>query len=269
MSRWFRWYAGTTEDGKFRMVARVTGVTVATVTGVWAALLEDASHPDHRGVVTKNEDYFAAVLDLDDDTMDAILAAMQDSGMLSIGHGAMTVVHWKERQYETDGKDATNAERQRRYRAKRQENGSQTIDNGSNALRKRPESEADTETDTRPVQSTEQEPAREASAPKKAEQILDIESKVKLGAKALPSFKPTAIDRLKVQAEKFGLDADDIAEKTAKRNATNPAGYFISLSVNQLQSRLPFMAEKVLTAAMRGESLAVSTVYQALSEPAQ
>lgn len=130
-------------------------------------------------------------------------------------------------------------------------------------------SESDSLLSTITVQSTEQGPAREAPAPKKAEQILDIGSKVKLGAKALASFKPTALDRLKVQAEKFGLDADDIAEKTAKRNATNPAGYFISLSVNQLQSKLPFIAEKVLTAAMRGEGLAVSTVYQALSEPAQ
>lgn len=158
MSRWFRWYAGTTEDGKFRMVARVTGVTVATVTGVWAALLEDASHPDHRGVVTKNEDYFAAVLDLEDAVMESVLAAMQDAGMLSIGHGAMTVVHWKERQYETDTRDATNAERQRRHRAKRKENDPQTGGNGSNALLKRPDpdSESDTESIT---QSTEQEPA--------------------------------------------------------------------------------------------------------------
>lgn len=130
-------------------------------------------------------------------------------------------------------------------------------------------SESDSLLGTITVQSTEQEPAREAPASKKAEQILDIGSKVKLGAKALPSFKPTALDRLKVQAEKFGLDADDIAEKTANRNASNPAGYFISLSVNQLQSKMPFVAKKVLTAAMRGEGLAVSTVYQALSEPAQ
>lgn len=147
MGRWFRWYAGTTEDGKFRMIARNAGVTVATVTGVWAALLEDASHPDHRGIVTKNEDYFAAVLDLEDGEAERIFSAMQNADMISVGHGAITVTHWKERQFETDTKDGTNAERQRRFREKRKEHGTQTDRNGSVTAAKRPDTEADTDTE--------------------------------------------------------------------------------------------------------------------------
>jgi hypothetical protein len=145
MSRWFRWYAGTTEDGKFRMVARNAKVTVATVTGVWAALLEDASHPDHRGIVTKNEDYFAAVLDLGDGEAEKIFAAMQDADMISVGHGAITITHWKERQFETDTKDGTNADRQRRFRERRKEHAQQTDRNGTVTAEKRPDTEADTE----------------------------------------------------------------------------------------------------------------------------
>lgn len=145
MSRWFRWYAGTTEDGKFRMVARNANVTVATVTGVWAALLEDASHPDHRGIVTKNEDYFAAVLDLEDGEAERIFSAMQDADMISVGHGGITVTHWKERQFETDTRDGTNAERQRRFREKRKETAAQTDRNGTVTAEKRPDTDTDTE----------------------------------------------------------------------------------------------------------------------------
>lgn len=149
MTRWFRWYAGTTEDGKFRMVARNAKVTVATVTGVWAALLEDASHPDHRGIVTKNEDYFAAVLDLSDGEAEKIFAAMQDADMISVGHGAITITHWKERQFETDTRDGTNAERQRRFRERRKETAQQTDRNGSVTAAKRPDTETDTDSETK------------------------------------------------------------------------------------------------------------------------
>ena len=147
MSKWFRWYAGTSEDGKIRFVARNADVTVATVIGVWAALLEDASHDDHRGIVVKNEDYFSAILDLDDGVMEQILGAMEQVEMISVGHGAITIVHWKERQFETDTKDPTNAERQRRHREKRKQIASVTDRNGDVTVETLPESEPDPETD--------------------------------------------------------------------------------------------------------------------------
>jgi hypothetical protein len=43
MSRWFRWYEGTSEDGKFRTVARMSRVTVRDVLALWAFMLEDAA----------------------------------------------------------------------------------------------------------------------------------------------------------------------------------------------------------------------------------
>lgn len=153
MSRWFRWYEGTSEDGKFRAVARNAKVTVATVMGVWAILLEDASHPEHRGVATRGEDFWGAVLGLDDADLIAILSAMEGMELISVGHGAITITKWKERQFETDTTDATNAERQRRFREKHKQTGDETPHNGSVTAEKRPDTDTDTEKKVRDASS--------------------------------------------------------------------------------------------------------------------
>lgn len=145
MSRWFRWYEGTTEDGKFRVVARNADVTVATVMGVWAVLLEDASHPDHRGVAERGEPFYAAILDLDENVVITILSAMESVNLISVGLGAITVTKWKERQFETDANDPTNADRQRRFREKQKANASDTPRNGPVTATKRPDTDTDTD----------------------------------------------------------------------------------------------------------------------------
>lgn len=145
MSRWFRWYEGTCEDGKFRVVARNASVTVATVMGVWAALLEDASNDEHRGVASRGEDFYAAILDLPATELQRILEEMDGIGLVSAGHGNITITKWKERQFETDKIDGTNADRQRRWREKRKSNGSVTDSNGIITEEKRPETETETE----------------------------------------------------------------------------------------------------------------------------
>lgn len=150
MSRWFRWHEGTCEDGKFRVVARNAGVTVATVMGVWAILLEDASHDDHRGIAVRGEDFYAAILDLGGE-LQPILEAMQNIGLIACcTNDTIEISNWSKRQYETDTVDATNAERQRRFREKHKGNASQTKRNGSVTATKRPdtETEAETEADT-------------------------------------------------------------------------------------------------------------------------
>jgi len=145
MSRWFRWYQGTCEDGKFRMIARNAEVTVATVMGVWAVLLEDASHLDHRGIAVRGHDFYAAILDMSDGDVLHVLQFMEQIGLISIGHGAITVSKWKERQFETDAVDNTNAERQRRWREKHKSNVVKTENNGSVTEAKRPDTDTDTE----------------------------------------------------------------------------------------------------------------------------
>jgi hypothetical protein len=129
MSRWLRWYEGTVEDGKFRVVAHnavlrsnglvtaVNGpVTVRDAIALWAFILEDASRNAHRGVCVRDVDFMTAILDFEDGVVDGILAAMEEQGMISASSEGIIVCHWRERQFETDRKDGTNAARQRRYR---------------------------------------------------------------------------------------------------------------------------------------------------------
>lgn len=126
MNRWFRWYEGTCEDGKFRVVSRNASVTVRDVIALWTFILEDAANTEHRGICQRNEDFMAAVLDFNDGQVEKILERMEEVGLISVGHGAITVCNWGKRQFETDPEDSTNAERQKRYREKRKRNASVT-----------------------------------------------------------------------------------------------------------------------------------------------
>lgn len=170
--RWFRWYEGTAEDGKLRLVAREAGVSVAVVVAVWAALLEDASRGAHgdvtaqnggqrlvtarngaaryaaRSVTNRNVAYYSAILDLDQQEIGRVLAAMVNVGMLTPrpDEDGYVVTRWRERQFEGDVRDPTNADRQRRHRARQrkapqQERGSEREDrNGGVTAAARPES---------------------------------------------------------------------------------------------------------------------------------
>jgi hypothetical protein len=139
MTRWFRWYEQTCEDGKFRAVARLSRVTVRDVIALWAFLLEDAANLEHRGVCQRNEDFMSSVLDFEDGTVERILEAMEDLKMVSVGHGAITVINWGKRQFESDA-DPTASRRQRdkRNRDKGSSHDPVTRDTGG----------SDTDTDT-------------------------------------------------------------------------------------------------------------------------
>lgn len=140
MSRWFRWYEGTAEDGKFRVVARVSRVTVRDAIALWAFILEDAAHLEHRGVCHRNEDFMASILDFDDGVVERILEAMERVGMISVGHGAITVCNFGKRQFDGDA-DPTAAERQRRKRQR-----DKSVSNGPVTRDSRPpETETDSE----------------------------------------------------------------------------------------------------------------------------
>jgi hypothetical protein len=148
MSRWFRWHEGTCEDGKFRVVARNAGVTVATVMGVWAALLEDASHDDHRGRAVRGEDFYAAILDLEQNELQSVLEQMDRANLIACcTNDTIEITRWKERQYETDITDPTNAERQKKWREKHRKNSTVTERNGPVTEAKRPDTDTDTDTE--------------------------------------------------------------------------------------------------------------------------
>ncbi|MGJ0508911.1 MAG: hypothetical protein ACR652_17645 [Methylocystis sp.] len=129
MSRWLRWYEGTCEDGKFRVVARKAGthlsrvtnrdvtVTVRDVIALWAFMLEDAAHLDHRGTCERDEEFMAGVLDFDDGMVPAILHAMEAVDLIERSESGITLCNFDKRQFESDA-DPTATERQRRKRAK-------------------------------------------------------------------------------------------------------------------------------------------------------
>lgn len=117
--KWFRWHRGTCEDSKFRSITRESRVTLCDVIAAWAFILEDASHPEHRGILC-NQHLMDALFDWKPGVAQNIIRSMAEHGLLQPcqdpawiwGH---TVTHWKARQYEGDT-DSTASERQRRKR---------------------------------------------------------------------------------------------------------------------------------------------------------
>jgi len=115
VSRWFRWYEGTVEDGKFRTVARMSRVTIRDVVALWAFILEDAANLEHRGVCERDEIFMSSVLDFEDGVVQTILRAMQELEMLTVNPTSISVCNWGKRQFESDI-DTTATGRQKRKR---------------------------------------------------------------------------------------------------------------------------------------------------------
>lgn len=140
MSRWFRWYEGTVEDAKFRHVARLSRVTLRDVIALWAFILEDAAHLDHRGVCERPAQFMAAALDFDDGVVELILEAMAEAGLIHEPDGPVSVCNWNKRQFESDiDKTASRRKREQRSRDADTSHKHVTRDTGG--------SETDTETD--------------------------------------------------------------------------------------------------------------------------
>ena len=157
--KWFRWYRGTAERAKFRVIARraskpgpgggsvhedrIDGAVFATdVLAVWVTLLEDAGNASHWGYVTRDSYYIATLLDLGAEEVDCIIFGMIEEQMIeNCGKGdkgnLYHIVNWEKYQFVSDT-DPTSHERQKRYREKRK----------SNALVTRTDTDTDTDTDT-------------------------------------------------------------------------------------------------------------------------
>lgn len=115
MSRWFRWYEGTAEDAKLRLVAKRSRVTVRDVIAVWAVILENASSIEHPGVCSKGTELIQIVLDFEDGQLEPIIENLAEMGMIERGEHGLTICNWGKRQFKSDV-DLTATERQRRKR---------------------------------------------------------------------------------------------------------------------------------------------------------
>lgn len=107
---WFRWHNRTVTDAKWRAVARRTGLPVASVVGVWAAMCENANQSPTRGTLAGwSDEDAAAALDLETEQVAAAREAMQ--GKVLDGDA---LTGWEKRNPRRE--DATAAERKRRQR---------------------------------------------------------------------------------------------------------------------------------------------------------
>ena len=115
---WFRWHHGSVADPKFQLVARKAKTNVAAVIAVWAFLLEKASAAEFRGCFGDLDcEAIDCLFGLDDGTTVAILGEMVERKLIADEY----IVAWDKRQVKRERQDATNADRQRAFRAKQNE----------------------------------------------------------------------------------------------------------------------------------------------------
>lgn len=111
--KWFRWYNETTRDPKFKAIARKAKAPFPVVLATWAVILEECSDEagTEWGTYNIEAEDIAALLDVDEDMIDAVLACMKERGLLA---GDGTVTSWDKRQYRDNSTKRTQAYRERR-----------------------------------------------------------------------------------------------------------------------------------------------------------
>ena len=110
---WLRWWHGSSDDPKIRMIASECNMPVASVIGLWVTLLEAASKSQKRGVI-ENFDFEVAEFHLG---IDAVTPcnAMKRRGMLQETDGALVVCNWDKWQPKRERED-NSSERVRKHR---------------------------------------------------------------------------------------------------------------------------------------------------------
>lgn len=122
---WFRWYHSTVSDPKFAACARKAHQPKTAVIATWAAVLEYASQHEDRGSLEGLDvDTLSACLDLDEEAVDTILAALTAKGLIADGR----IAKWEKRQVTREREDDSK-ERVRRYRERLEEK--QTVTTGN------------------------------------------------------------------------------------------------------------------------------------------
>lgn len=111
MSRWFRHYAGMMRDEKLVAVAIKAKQPVERVIWVWGAILESAAEMNDGGKFDIDAGEAAYFLRADEADIRSILDTLTASGRVAEG----VVLHWSDRQYESD----TSAQRQAAYRERK------------------------------------------------------------------------------------------------------------------------------------------------------
>lgn len=139
MNRWYRAYVGTCADPKFGAIAICAGVDKCKVVALWHFILEQAASANKLGKFKLDANLACSALCVTVEEVKNIWAHMMEYDLVT----GDEVLNWKKRQYITDGKDPTNAARQRRWR----ETHGKRLRNGQVTVRHTPETETETETE--------------------------------------------------------------------------------------------------------------------------
>jgi len=116
---WLRWYHGTMNDPKWRVISRRAKSSIPVVLSVWAAMLENASQAMPRGVLQGwNHDDVAAALDLEPEDVQAVYDSMQGKTL-----DGDILTGWGKRQPKREREDGTAADRKRAQREREKETG--------------------------------------------------------------------------------------------------------------------------------------------------
>lgn len=165
---WFRWYHGTVSNPKLALIAKKAGQSRPVTIAVWAALLEQASKSDLRGDVSNFDvETIAVALDIEEDAINAIIAAMTAKGMIA----DQRIAQWEARQPQRED-PSTERVRAFRERQKRDETNGNAPETLCNAVKRdethgnAPDKDTDTDSEERREEvSQESVPAQAPNAP--------------------------------------------------------------------------------------------------------
>lgn len=116
---WFRSHHGAPTDPKWLMIARRAGCRPIEVAAIWWALLDYASQHEDRGSIAGfDRETLAEFYDLEEITIDAVVAALEQKGLLA----GSRIASWSRRNPLRE--DDTAAERKRRQRERERQAGS-------------------------------------------------------------------------------------------------------------------------------------------------
>ncbi len=164
--RWLRWYEGSIRDGKFRIVAEEAEETVATVVGIWAALLEDASASVPRGNITKGLGWHSTYLQIGEERLGTVWNGFERLDMIDVKNDVRHITNWCKRQFETDHTDPTSRQRKDKWKQRHiKKERSGTLGNAQERS-----GTPDTETETY-TEKKKKEDALRASSPTKGSRL--------------------------------------------------------------------------------------------------
>jgi hypothetical protein len=136
---WFRWWAGTVNDPKWRIIAARANCRPGDCLAVWAYLLEIAKDGD--GDISKADpEECAVVLGYDHMLIETIIVAMRDKELIADGR----LTAWEKRQPKREDGSAERAKAWREHK-KTENKDTERTRTQANA----PESDTDTDTDNK------------------------------------------------------------------------------------------------------------------------